>query len=216
MATADRSTVEDASRAPREPSGLSRLVRAVRKLGRAQEGVTAVEFAFTFPLIAMLVIAILEFGMIQFVGILMESGLRDASRYGITGYEETGVSRLERIVQIVSEHTAGLVDMSKADFQVLVYPGFGDIGGEEFVDGNGNGTYDAGETFTDKNGNGVWDSDIGVAGAGDSGDVVVYRIRYDWPLFTPFAASLIGVDGTFPIRASVAVQNEPWDTSSGG
>jgi Flp pilus assembly protein TadG len=184
------------------------------RIGGDRDGVTAIEFALTFPMIAMLVIAITEFGMIQFTGVLMESGLRDASRYGITGSEEAGVSRFDRIVQIVAEHTLGLIDMTKVDFQVLVYPGFSDIGGEAYVDGNGNGTYDAGETFTDKNGNGTWDSDIGVAGPGGSGDVVVYRIRYDWPLFTPWAAHVIGsVDGTFPIRASVAVRNEPWDTA---
>ncbi|MBE0531077.1 MAG: pilus assembly protein [Rhodospirillales bacterium] len=180
------------------------------RLCGARDGATAVEFAFTFPMIAMLVVAIMEFGMIMFVGVLMESGLRDASRYGITGYVESGLTRMERIVQIVGEHTLGLVDMAKVDFDVLVYPGFGDVGGEEFVDGNGNGTYDAGETFTDKNANGVWDSDIGVPGPGDAGDVVVYRIRYDWPLMTPFAATFIGSDPTFPIRASVAVRNEPW------
>lgn len=180
------------------------------RLAGARDGVGAVEFALTFPVIVTLVIAIIEFGMIQFVGILMESGLRDASRYGITGYEESGVTRLDRVIQIVTEHTAGLVDMSKAKFEVLVYPSFGAIGsGEDFIDGNGNGAYDSGETFTDTNANGVWDSDIGTAGAGGIGDVVVYRIRYDWPLFTPFAAGLIGVDGKFPIQASIAVRNEP-------
>jgi len=188
----------------------SRPAGIVVRLADARGGATAVEFAFTFPLIAMLVVAVIEFGMIMFVGVLLESGLRDASRYGITGYQEPGVGRLERITQIVGEHTLGLVDMAAADFQVLVYPGFGDIGGEEFVDSNGNGTYDTGETFTDKNGNGVWDSDIGVAGPGDTGDVVVYRIRYDWPLLTPLAMPFIGTDGTFPIRAAVAVRNEPW------
>ena len=61
-----------------------------------------------------------------------------------------------------------------------------------------------------RSGNGTWDSDIGVPGPGDAGDVVIYRIRYDWPLMTPFAGTFIGTDGIFPIRASVAVRNEPW------
>jgi len=162
------------------------------RLGGARDGATAVEFALTFPMIAMLVVAIMEFGMIMFVGVLMESGLRDASRYGITGYVESGLTRMERIVQIVGEHTLGLVDMAKVDFDVLVYPSFGDVGGEEFVDGNGNGKYDSGETFTDQNSNGTWDSDIGTPGPGDPGDVVVYRLEYAWPLMTPFASTFIG------------------------
>ncbi len=189
----------------------------IKDLGKDREGATAIEFAFAITPLAMLIVAVVEFGLIMFTGVLMESGLRDASRYGITGFELDGKSRLERIIEIVTEHTIGLVDMSTAQFEVLVYPGYGDIGrGEDFVDGNGNGTYDTGETFTDENDNESWDSDIGTSGAGSAGDIVVYRIRYDWPILTPFASQFIGEDGTFPIRASVAVRNEPWDTEESG
>ena len=93
----------------------------------------------------------------------------------------------------------------------LVYPSFSDVGaGEDYVDGNANGSYDAGETYTDSNGNGAWDSDIGVAGAGDTGDIVLYRISYDWPLLTPFASQFMGDSGAFTLQASIAVRNEPW------
>jgi len=111
-----------------------------------------------------------------------------------------------------------LVDLDNANVEVLVYPDFGSVGtGEDFVDGNGNGAYDAGETYTDGNGNGQWDADIGAAGAGNAGDVVVYRIQYNWPLLTPMGAAIIGdANGTIPLRASVAVRNEPWDTGGGG
>jgi len=146
----------------------------------------------------------------------MEGGLRDASRYGITGATVTGATRMEQITSIVADRTIGLVDLNTANVKVLVYPNFGSVGaGEDFVDGNGNGQYDAGETYTDGNANGQWDSDVGVAGAGDAGDIVVYRIEYNWPLLTPMGAALIGdANGTIPLRASVAVRNEPWDTGA--
>jgi len=186
-------------------------------LGSCDKGSTVVEFAFIAPLIAMMLVAIIEFGMAMFGSILMESGLRDASRFGITGREDVGATRLESIVQIISERTIGLIDMNAATVDVLVYPSFSVVGsGENFIDGNANGTYDAGETFTDGNGNGAWDSDIGVAGAGGSGDIVLYRISYEWPLLTPFASTFIGQNGTFRLRASIAVRNEPWQTGGGG
>ncbi|MBT3360471.1 MAG: pilus assembly protein [Rhodospirillales bacterium] len=190
------------------------LLRNLRRLAVEPSGSIPVEFAFVVTPMVVLMIGIVEFGMILFTGILLESGLRDASRFGITGLEEEGASRMEQIVQIVSDHTLGLVDLSVAQFDVLVYPNYADIGrGEAFVDGNANGAYDVGETFTDENGNGSHDADVGTAGAGDSGDIVVYRIKYDWPLLTPFAGTFIGSDGTFPLRASIAVRNEPWETS---
>ncbi len=106
--------------------------------------------------------------------------------------------------------------MDKAKIEVRIYPTFGDVGrGEAFVDGNGNGQYDAGETFTDENGNGVHDSDVGAAGAGDAGAIVAYRMEYAWPLLTPLANHLIGKDGAFTLQSSIAVKNEPYDQAIG-
>jgi hypothetical protein len=174
-------------------------------------GSAAVEFAFAAPILFLIAVAAIEFGMVMLVTTLAESALRDAARFGVTGLEVAGQTRLERVVDMISERTFGLVNMEDADIQVLVYPGFEDVGlGESFVDGNGNGVFDAGETFTDDNGNGVWDADVGVAGAGGSGEVVVYRFRYAWPLLTPLGAGVIGTDGHLTIEAGLAVRNEPW------
>ena len=171
-----------------------------------------IEFAFAAPVLILFLVGIIELGMVLFASTLMEGALRDASRYGITGQEPNEAARLERILEIVGERTLGLVDMSTAQIEVLVYPGFGDIGkAEDFVDGDGNGTYDAGETFTDTNANGVWDADSGVPGPGGSGDTVVYRVQYDWPLFTPIFGSIMGGIETLPLTASLAVRNEPWE-----
>lgn len=175
-------------------------------------GSTAMEFAFAAPVMVTMIIAAMEFGAIMLTNTLMESSLREAARFGITGQQPAGKSRLEQIVEMIDERTLGLVDMSNAAVEVLVYPSFSDIGrGEDYVDGNANGVYDLGETFTDENGNGTWDADIGTAGSGQSGDIVVYRLRYDWPVMTPFAGRFIGTNGALPLSASIVVRNEPWD-----
>lgn len=190
---------------------MKRFLRFLRRVRADDSGSPIIELAFAAPFIAFLVMGTIEFGMILFVTILLEGGLRDAARFGITGLEPAGQTRMEHIIQIIRERTLGLVDLSAADLQVLVYPGFNGVGkGEDFVDGNGNGTYDPGETFTDTNGNGVWDADMGVSGAGKGGEVVLYKISYDWPLLTPLLDYVIGTNGTFKIGASIAVQNEPF------
>ncbi len=190
----------------------NKLLRNVRL---NDQGVTALEFGLGLPLFTFLMMGILEFGMVLFVGTLVEGGLRQASRYGLTGEEQDGTSRMELITQIVSDNTLGFVDLDVADLKVKIYPSFSDIGkGEAFVDGNANGTYDEGETFTDGNGNGQHDSDVGSDGAGGSGDVVVYSIDYEWNFFTPLASHIVGEGGIFPLRASIAVRNEPWEGAS--
>ena len=179
---------------------------------RDEQGSTLMEFALGAPILAMVMIASMEFGIVMLTNTLMESSLREASRFGITGQQLTGQTRLERIIEIIDERTLGLVDMSEADVQILVYPSFSDVGrGEDYVDGNANGQYDPGETFTDENGNGLWDSDVGNAGSGESGDIVAYRMRYDWYTMTPFAGHFVGNDGVLQLNASIVVRNEPWD-----
>ena len=194
----------------------SRFRLRLRPLAADQRGAALIEFVLAAPLAVLMVVGAVEFGMILFVSTLMESALRDAARFGITGEEPPGTTRLARILNIIESRTIGLVDMTEAKVEVLVYPTFGDIGrGEDFVDGNGNGQYDGGETYTDENGNGQHDSDIGVAGPGEAGSIVAYRMEYGWRLRTPMAAPLIGQDGKFTLKAAIAVRNEPYDQAIG-
>jgi len=184
----------------------------LRRFGNDRDGSTLLEFAFGVPILLTVVLASMEYGAIMLTSTLMESSLREAARFGITGQQPAGVSRLERITEIIDQRTLGLIDMTKAKVDILVYPSFSDIGrGEDYIDGNANGTYDIGETFTDENANGVWDADIGTAGSGQSGDIVVYRLQYDWQSMTPFAAQFMGNAGVINLNASIVVRNEPWD-----
>lgn len=189
------------------------LYGILNQFRRDERGSPSVEFAFAAMPLVLMVVGTLEFGMVMFTSTLMESGLRDAARFGITGQVPNDQSRLERILDIVEDRTIGLVDMDNADIEIMVYDSFTDVGrGEDFVDGNANGSYDAGETYTDENGNGQWDSDVGATGAGGSGDIVVYRMRYAWPLLTPLVSHLIGSEGHFTLRSAIAVRNEPWES----
>jgi Flp pilus assembly protein TadG len=136
-------------------------------IARHDGGSPAVEFALAAPVLLLLMAAIVEFGTIMFVTVLMEGGLREAARWGITGQTPEDGDRAAHILEVVADRTLGLVDVSEATVKITAYPTFDDIGrGEAFVDGNGNGKYDNGETFKDCNGNGKWDNDRGRSDAG--------------------------------------------------
>ncbi len=186
----------------------------LKRLRRNREGSALTEFAIAAPLVVMAMIGIVEFSMILFVNSLLEGGLREASRFGLTGFEPGGLTRQERILQIVEEHTHGLVDDSAAHLDTLVYPSFDSIGKPEpYTDENGNGQHDEGEPYMDVNGNNQWDADMGAAGLGGPEDIVLYTVEYDWPLLTGLLGDFIGENGTFPLRASVVVRNEPYGTT---
>lgn len=191
------------------------LLARLRYLARDRDGSAALEFAYTFPIIVMVVVGLLELMMIMFVSALMEGGLRDASRFAITGAMPAGMSREQAIVNIVNDRTLGLLDLTTDDVSLRVYEAFTQVGMPEPLtfDANGNGSFDPGDSYTDVNGNGQWDADMASAGAGGSGDVVVYNLAVDWPLLTPMLAPFIGQNGLIRLGASIAVRNEPYDTA---
>ena len=174
-----------------------------------ERGQAIVEFAFVAPVLIAILCGILEFSGILFAQTLLEGGARQASRFGITGAETAGISREDMILQIIDDNAYGIIETNDIQMETLIYETFSAVGQPEpFEDANSNGTFDEGETFTDINGNAAWDEDQGAAGLGGPGDVVVYRLRYDWsimiPIFTPFFGDSVALD------ANVAVRNEPF------
>lgn len=193
------------------PGQRERLARRLARLWRGRRGVTAVEFALIAPVCFTLVCIFIDLSMVMFITNVMEGGLREASRYAITGYIEPGKTREEKIAEIINDHSYGFIKSQDITITYKVYPSFADVGKPEpFVDQNANGQFDSGEPFTDVNNNGQWDADMGKAGVGGPGDIVAYIVSYKWTLWTPLAAELWPNNGTVTLTATVAVRNEPY------
>lgn len=190
------------------------------KVQRNKDGSAAIEFAFTAPLLILTIVAIMEFSMILFLNASVEGSLRDAARFGSTGFTPDGVNREDVIIEKIASATLGLVPIDDSKVTTLAYTDFSEVGQPEpFIDNNPeNGSYDVGEAFTDVNGNGQWDEDMGIPGLGGACDVVVYRIQTEWGLLLGLLANTIG--NPVRIAASTAVRNEPFSNapcaSSGG
>lgn len=193
---------------------ISAIQQKARRLISCTLGAAALELAFAVPVLFVAIAGVIEISMVMFVITLMEGGLREASRFGITGNVPAGITREQRILDLIAENTIGLIDTTNARINYKIYPSFGDVGKPEpFTDtAPANGSYDAGEDFVDVNGNGKWDSDMGLAGLGGPGDVILYTVVADWSLLTPLIAPLMGKDGVMQLEASVAVRNEPYPT----
>jgi hypothetical protein len=197
----------NAGRRPKRRRFARRLIRLIR----SRRGVSAVEFALIAPVCMTLVCVFIDLSMVMFITNVMEGGLREASRYAITGFVEGGLTREQKIAAIIKDHSYGLITESDIAITYKIYPSFGDVGKPEpFVDGNGNGKYDSGESFTDVNNNGVWDADMGKAGVGGPGDIVAYTVEYKWTLWTPLASEIWGDNGAVKLAATIAVRNEPY------
>ena len=182
-----------------------------RRDGRVGDaGNAAVEFALVAPAFIGMICGIMEYSCILFVQTLLEGGAREAARFGVTGQEiDQDGAREARIRAIINEFTLSMIDVDHIDIDTLVYDSFEAIGEPEpYEDSNGNGAYDSGEPFEDINGNGVWDPDMGTVGLGGPGDIVLYRLTYDWPIIIPIFEPFFGEKVT--LVANIAVRNEPW------
>ncbi|WP_282608115.1 TadE/TadG family type IV pilus assembly protein [Pelagibius sp. Alg239-R121] len=153
----------------------------IHQFTRARDGIAAAEFALILPAFLLMLFGTLEVAMVMFTLSLAEGGLREAARFGVTGQEPDPAKRQEKILEIVEQHTHGLIEISDANVTMTVYPDFtGD------------------------------DTGPGTPGAGDANDVVFYRLDYEWEFMTPVFAVFGGPDGNLPMSATVAVRNEPY------
>lgn len=174
-------------------------------------GATAVEFALIAPAMLWLVMGIIEVSLVLFAQTVLESAAFNASRTGRTGYVITDSTREQTIRAVLEKRASHLMDAQKLTVESSVYARFDQIGQPEpFTDANGNGIRDEGENFTDINGNGQYDEDMGVAGLGSAGEIVVYTLHYPWPITTPMIANLLGTGNHFDLTARAIVQNEPY------
>lgn len=176
-----------------------------------ENGAAAVEFAIGGGVVVLAVIMLMEILMILLINVLLEGGMRNAARFGITG-SEGAESRQAQILSIIENHTLGLVDMNTVSVNSYVYNSFEEIGlAEEFDDDSpANGAFDEGESFTDSNGNGVWDADRGTPGLGGADDIVLYKIEYDLPFLTGVLEPLLGKDNV-RLTTAIPVKNEPYN-----
>jgi len=182
------------------------------KVRHDNDGSAAIEFAFTAPLLILTIVAIMEFSMILFLNASLEGSLRDAARFGATGFQPTGVNRVDVIIQKIRDATLGLVPIDADHVTILAYTNFSEVGQPEpFIDNNSNGVYDVGEPYTDVTGNGQWDADMGTPGLGGPCSIVVYRVDTQWNLFLGLLANIIG--NPIELKASTAVRNEPYGSS---
>lgn len=191
----------------------TRIVRFKRRyfarLIAERSGISTVEFAFVTPVLLLLVMGIIEYSMIMFSMAAMESATAITARLGKTGSSADGLSRQQTIINSIRDHTTGLLDPNLITITTMVYPRFDEINDPEpYTDTNGNGAYNPGEPYTDINGNGQWDQDMGAAGLGNPGEIVVYTVRYPWRIMTPVIRPITG--SIFNITVRTVVKNEPF------
>jgi TadE-like protein len=177
-------------------------------------GLAVIEFAFVGPMLILVIFMILQIGMLGWAKSSLETAVRDAARFGITGDPGTGATRDASIVAAIETRMSSFRRVAGQQIIVTskVYPTFEDITQPEKIkpDVNNNGVCNPGDSFEDYNGNGVYDADMKKSGYGGPNDVVIYDVTYPLEPIVPATSSFFGFGSIFNLKATVAMQNEPF------
>lgn len=136
----------------------------MRRMLKNTDGSAAIEFAASsFTLIAAFVM-LLEGATMYFAQGVLESAVDRAARFAVTGSAPTGMTREERLLEMISGMSLGMIDTAGVQVQTSSYAGYSQVG----TDGAGS------------------------AGLGGSGDVLKIEAALNWSGLTPLLRAVTG------------------------
>lgn len=180
-----------------------------------EDGASAIEFALVAPILFLIMMGIIEFGMIMYANNIIENATTIGARYSITGSDyadesravdgtviENGLDRVELIKATIRQRSSGLLDEENISISCQnLGDAFGSLTNNQVgtrpdptISGAGDNCESAGE-----NGNN---------NAGAGGEAVIYNVEYNWELFTPLVGRFFGDDNALTLQSALIVKNE--------
>jgi len=179
------------------------------RLAEARDGAAAVEFAIVAPVFMLMMLGIYDVGQMAYGRAILSGAVEKAARGSSLETVDTTAADLmvkNAVLPILPGATFASTRKSYYDFADINRP-------EKFTDTNGNGTCNAGEPYIDENRSGHWEADVGNAGNGGAGDVVLYTVTITYqPIFT---SKLQGNSGTRTMTAVGVRKNQPFASQLG-
>jgi Flp pilus assembly protein TadG len=186
-----------------------RLGSGLRRLPADRAGAALVEFALIIPVVLMLLLGTMEFGLNVYMRAVLEGAMQQAGRNSGLQSSQSDQSAIDTFVR---DRVQAILPSATVTFARQNYQTFSNVNKpEDFTDSNGNGVHDSTECFQDANGNGTWDADLGRTGIGGANDVVEYSATVSYASFIPGAASL-HLSPTTTIKATTMLRNQPFAT----
>jgi Flp pilus assembly protein TadG len=176
------------------------LFRAARRFRADRKASAAVEFAMVAPLFFGLLFAILDVAMIFFAGQTLETATQASARLILTGQAQNGNYSQAQFKADFCNNIFALIDCTNGVYiDVESYTSFSNISISNPISG------------------GVFQS-ASCCGynPGQSGNVVVVRAYYQWPIFVPtFGFNPSNLAGNkYLLSSTAAFRNEPYANSN--
>jgi Flp pilus assembly protein TadG len=190
--------------------GAATPFRRLRQLGRERDGAAIIEFAIVAPVFLLLLLGIFDIGQMAFGKAILNGAVEKAARSSTL--ETANTTAADKMVKdsinaILPGATVTSTRRSFFDFADINRP-------EKWADANNDGTCNNGEPYIDENRNGGWDANIGQAGNGGAGDVVLYTVSVTYePVFSVFLLGNVNEKRT--LTAVGVRKNQPFAAQTG-
>ncbi len=166
----------------------------LRRFGRNRRGSAAIQFAFVAPLFFGLLFAIIEVALIFFAGQVLETITQSSARMILTGQAQTASYTQAQFADYVCTQVPALFTCSNIYIDVESYSSFQTVTINSQIDGSRN-----------------FINNMKYC-PGNSGDIVVVRLFYQWPAFvTGLSFNFSNLSGNMVLlSATAAFKNEPF------
>ena len=178
-----------------------------------RSGATIIEFAVIAPIFFLLLFAIIEFGLIAYSQVVIESGVAAVAREASLGKTGTFPNRIDYIQAHLRKKLAGLINSDEIIISANTIVSGGVTTTPDICMTNpptsNRANCDPPLTFEEING---FDGYQGAAGMnmGDAGELIEVRVYYPWRVQFPLMKQFFGENGVMMITANAIVKNEPF------
>lgn len=162
-----------------------------------KKAATAIEFGITAPVYLFSLLGAFELAILLLSSVVLEGAVSNAARENITGASGANESRAEMLARIIAQDTLGVLNQNNIVLTSSTYLTFSDLSAAE-EDAGGVG--------------GLAQNGINPGGAGE---LVLFKIRYEWQSITPFfgmasGSGLMRESSVFQVQSYALVKNEPF------
>ena len=179
------------------------MIGRFSNIRRNEDGASAIEFAIIFPVLALLLLAGMEFGYQLYAQTVVNGTIRNAARLASTGsYSGTAIDNYVKSQLKNFRHDAVVTieKRSYADFSSVATPEpvtSGDPAAPPFC-------------FSDINKNGNYDLDRGSDGLGGAEDIIYYEVTMRYGTLFSFNRHVLNLGAYREANANTIVSNEPF------
>ena len=171
---------------------------------REEKGATAIEFALIAPILFLLMMGIMEFGLVLYANNIVENATTAGARFGITGSDYAGEGRVVKPVTGPTDRVAVIRENIRNKAGSLLDPNKLSISCQAL--GNTFGGLPTNSTG-DYACSGTIDNNTSCSDIGAGSEAVVYTVAYCWDFFTPLIGTFFP-DKRLLLQSSLVVRNE--------